>query len=345
MSLPTDIDVKLVVGSFQVARWNGYQIESDMATPADAFSLMAPNPGGYLSGKVHPEDAVRLLVDGELVCTGNLDEVRTDCDERGPIMEMIGRDRGRFLVDCSAPPLSLHGQTLKTLAEKLTGDWITKWEIEGAVKLQPVKRMKVDPGESPLDVLARFVDAAGCIIWLKEDGTGVIGRPNYKQPVDFELYRYLGSSPRRSKNNIVSGGLTDSSKDRFSELTVLASAAGSKTIYAAGASKLKTTARDSGITTHKPKVITGGAVNTAQAQARAGRLVDEGRFEGWQCNYIVKGHRNNDKLWRTNALCRLIDEVSGIDGEVCLVRRRRFVAGDRGKVTEVTLHRAGVWLA
>jgi len=342
MSVKTDSGAKLICGSIQIAKWSSYQVESDMLTPADAFSFGAPNPRAYLTGALHEEDEVRVFVDGELVCTGNLDEVREHGDRSGNTVECTGRDKGRFLVDCSALPVTIHGQTIKSLAEKLTAIWGIKWEIEGSVKLQPVKRMKVDPGESPMDVLIRFVDAAGCIIWFKEDGTGVIGKPNYKQAPEFELRRHR-SGTKRQLNNILSGGRTRNSRERFSEIAVLASGASPAAGYAAGASKINGQALDLAIR-NKPRILTGGALNMAQAKARAERMVQLGQFTGDTLDYVVPGHQNCGRLWRANSLCRVFDEVAGIDGELWLVRRRRFVGGDQGRQTELSLHPAGVWL-
>lgn len=370
MSARTNHEVRLIAAGRELTRWLSYEIDSDMMTPADAFHLAASNAGGVMVGVVEPEQEVRVVVDGAVVLLGRVDEVAYEGTADGATVQITGRDRGRYLVDCSAAVVSLQNQTLKTLAEALAGNgtaakpgpgWIPVWQVSGNRALPAVKKAKVDPGDSVLDVLTRYAEAAGMIIWLDEQGRGIIGRPDYTQKPLFSIYRYLPSSEMRSRNNTLSGTVTSSTRERFSQVAVLSQVAnrksaaglfsgGSRSLFSTrgrSASKLRGVALDAALVAanvHKPRCVTGQCANTAQCSAKATETVQRAQFEGWTATYTVKGHGQGDELWRVNTLCTLIDELAGVTGLRTLVSRRRFVGGERGQTTEITLHEAGVWL-
>jgi prophage tail gpP-like protein len=340
-------EVKLCAGSLELLA-KSYEIESDLMSPADAFSISVSNLTG-IAKELNEEDPVRVTVDGELVLVGNIDEL--DC--QGGELAITGRDRGRFLVDCSAAVVSLRGKTLLSLAERLTGAfdghqaWIPLWEQSPPGGVLPrIKKMKIDPGESIFDALTRFAKPARRLVWVTEDGKGVIGRPNYHQKPAYSLYRYGPESEYRCKNNIIQGGVRRSSRDRFASTTVLSSVSNSGSIFGGGASKLRGTATDDGIRTGKPKVMPGQAVDTAQAAILAQEEVEKAKYEGWVATYTVRGHGQGDELWKANRLCTLVDEPCGVEGGTYFVSRRRFRGGGAaGATTEVELHPAGVYLA
>jgi prophage tail gpP-like protein len=344
---------------FEIDRWKSYEIESNMLELADAFCLTAPNIDGEFAGKVLKEDEVQVVVDGETVLVGNVDEVRYDGSDDGSTVTISGRDKGRFLVDCCAQVVSLRGQTLQSLAERLTSDWIDTWETSGAVALPSVKRMKVEPSEKVLDCLMRFASIAKVLIWIREDGVGIIGKPDYSQAITHELYRYKRSSKLRSLNNVERGTVTESSRDQFSAITALTSAAntGGGGLFGGssgglfggggkGQSKIKGTALDATVPNNKWLAIAGStAKNAAQAKILAEEHRDLAAFRAWTGVYTVRGHKNRDELWRVNTLCSLVDELAGIAFGSYLVTRRRFMASEQGTSTEVELHPTGIYLA
>ncbi len=343
-------------GTVELAKWKSYEVEADLLTPADAFHFVASNIDGAMAKSVTPEDAVRVTVDGEAVMVGNVDEVSCDVTEEGSILEITGRDPGRFLVDCAAKPISLKGQSLMTLATKLAGAWVTTWlesSVTGAA-LARARKFKVDPGETVLDCLNRFAALAKVIIWLDEKGNGVIGRPNYHQKPLYSLYRYKESNPASGKNNVKRGRVTLSSRESFSQVICLSAVSNSGGLFGGGgggslwgtaASKLRGAATDSTVPTVKPKVISGNAKNAAQARLLAQEEIEKARFNAWKAVYTVPGHYNSGELWRINTLCTLVDEIAGIDGMTCYVVRRRFSCTDGESVlTEVELRKPGVYL-
>lgn len=343
--------------STYIDRWLSYEIDSDILSPCDAFHFTCPNIDGRMVGVIKPEDEITISVDNEIICTGIVDDVEYQGTENGAIVDIAGRDFARWLVDCAADVFSLKEQTLKTLAEKLTERWGLIWSVSGNPTLPRVKKMKIDPGETIMDVLTRFAEPAKCIVWMSPDGTGVIGKPDYDQEVSYKLCRYKRSSQMRNRNNIIDGSLRKSTRERFSSITVLSSVSNtaqgglwgssSGSLFGSSgssASKLKGTATDDEIK-DKPKIITyGNAANTSQAKTRAEEEIQRGKFGSLIGTYKTWGHKNEGKIWKVNTICSVVDEYSGLQGDPLFVTRRRFTCDAQGKQTEVELHPIDVFL-
>lgn len=344
----------------ELSKWKSYEVESDLLTPADAFHFVAPNINGEHAGEIIPEDTVRVTVDGEVVAVGNVDDVAYEVTDEGSTLSIAGRDPGRFLADCSARVVRLQGKTLEDLARILAEEWVPIWMTNqiGSTALPRAKKFKVDPGETVLDCLNRFAAQAKVLIWIDEQGRGVIGRPNYRQAPSFALYRYLPDSPNASRNNVLTGRIALTSRESFSTVTCLSAVSNSGSgggLFGGGGgglfggghgkskSKLRGTATDRSVRTHKPKVISGQAANTKQAQTLAEEEVQKAQFGSWRGIFTVPGHYNNGKLWSIDTLCTLTDEVSGFHGTYYVVRRR-FTGDSGGARTEVELRPKGIYL-
>jgi len=118
---------------------SGYSIESSLLSPADAFSVEVPNPGGKLAGKIAIYDECRVLVDDTVQMTGWIDDI----NDRPGVLELVGRDRFGQIVDCCAEPQTLAGLDLQQIAEKLAAPFVTEWRFdneENRAKLQTARR-------------------------------------------------------------------------------------------------------------------------------------------------------------------------------------------------------------
>lgn len=344
MAVDTESGVILRVGSTELSKWQSFAIESDILTPADAFNFRATNKGGEFAGLINPGDRVEVTVDGSKQMVGYVDDVICDCDEGGAFLDITGRDLFLFLVDCSAPAISLHNLTLKQLAERLTASWIDSWEVDSTITLPRVKKMKIEPGDSPLEVLQRFCEQAKVTMWLSPDGAGIIGKPNYNQPISNYLYRCVGASPYGNLNNIIRGPVTRTWREQFSTVTVGGSTANTKNIFGSGSSKFKAQALDGTVPIARPKNISSGNVaNTKQAKILADETVQKGQFESLKLEYTVAGFYNNNLLWAPDTLCAVKDEIAGID-DIYYLTRRRFYNDGQGNFTDIELHKKGVWL-
>ena len=96
--------IRLSIGGLAHETWDGWSIESDLLTPADAFELELHTKKATRLPEVIREGApCSLTLDGDRVLTGQIDEFEHDISRQGISMRINGRDRAAPLVDCSAP--------------------------------------------------------------------------------------------------------------------------------------------------------------------------------------------------------------------------------------------------
>lgn len=343
MTVSSNVDVKIRVGGEELSEWQSYSIESDLLTPADAFSFRAANHKGELTGLLSSGMTAEVEIDGEIQITGHVDEIEETADSSGAFVQITGRDLFHYLLDVSATPKTLHNKTLLTLAQYLSEGVIDTWETSTTITLPVIPTIKIEPGESKMDVLNKYAKKAKVLIWCKPDGTGVIDRPTYNQSALFFLRRYVTDSARKQENNIISGGVRDVISGRHSSITALATSANLKAIYGKGA-KYKGEVEDDTFPLTKPWIMSDGqAKNTTEARDAATLKMQEDIFEGWQANYTVKGHYNTDRLWQIDNLCDVYDECSSAKGVYYIVKRRFYDDGN-GKFTDVSLRKKDIYL-
>lgn len=356
MAANADSEVKVIVvdsdgNESEFSEWKNYAIESDIFTPADAFSFTASNMEGEMAGVINKGDLVKVLVDGNPEMVGHIDDVAYQTEPKDATVEYTGRDLFGFLVDCSAQPQSLKEQTLKTLAEKLTADWIIEWRVNNDVTLPRIKKMKIEPGENVLEVLQRFASKADMLVWLEPDGTGVIGKPDYTQTPLYNFYLFVDKSNAKL-NNVESSTVTQTWRDQFSSITVCGQSANSRSIWGKGGrSKFKAiSAIENELRVNRPLVMTDGdCASIKQAKQRANLEMARRRFESESLEYTVKGHYQLDafgvkQYFHADRLANVVDEPAGIE-DIYYITRRRFYGDESGQRTDLSLRQKGIYLA
>lgn len=341
MSAP---DVRLVVAGEDFGDWESFEVESDLLQPADAFSFVAANIGGSMAGKISKFDTVKVVVDSSLVMVGFVDDI-TYRDSR---INVVGRDNFGHLVDCSAAPKTYKNQTLLTMAQALGGRYVPSWQVRPGVTLPVHRWLKVEPGETIIDVLQRIAKKDGVLLWLDAQGVGQIGKPDYtSQPS--HVIRHYTTKPASGLNNVTSAEVRLSARGLYSQVTLLGASGNSAGRY--GKQSLqKQTDLDVGVPIVRELIVTDGDVKSIkEAKARATEEVDRRAFESTTLNYTSKGFKGEPapgqtaSLFETDQRVVVTDEPSGIDG-VYYLTRRRFKLGNDGHTTELELHEEG-WMA
>jgi prophage tail gpP-like protein len=114
-----------------IDNWLSYEVESDMFTFADAFTLRVAPTGEYLGFFRDAGHAVRIYYKNDLIMTGIIEATPNTVGDHGPQIELTGRDLGAYLVDDAAPLLDLSNQTLATIIERLIA--AHRSEINGVI--------------------------------------------------------------------------------------------------------------------------------------------------------------------------------------------------------------------
>lgn len=334
--MPAD-QVEIIIGNRAHSNWSRYEIDSDLLTPADEWSVSLDQAELQVPIEVRRGVAAQIRVGGELVMTGQVD-TRSHTVRKGMQgLDIRGRDGAAQLLDCSAPIFAAQELTLDQVVAKIVRPLgVTKVRIDADNKLGR-DRVAIEPGETGWGALQRAAEANGLWPWFEPNGTLVVGGPDYSTPaVDTLIMRRDGQG-----NNVVEASETDSLHERFSEVTVLGQA--HATSARSGRNDIKATVKDTGVSVYRPRlVIDHEATSTTIAAARARKVISDARVRGYSLSLVVRGHRaSNGVLWAPGQRVRALIEDLGIDG-VFFIMARRF--SGLPQMTTLSLREDGAWV-
>jgi prophage tail gpP-like protein len=247
VAVPED-PVKVVVDGLTFAEWQEVDIDSDVFTAADGFSLTGTVPSGANLSKFREGARVDVYVGPDRQMAGVIDEVDIDVSPQSLRISISGRDLGAYITDSETDALRFSNYTLESLAKKLLKP---EWGIKNVVvsnddnrkvqlgkhekerfkkgKPQPSRigarsvrpHTKVDVGQSVRQVLDQHCGRAGCAWWITAQGDLFIGRPQYEQDPVFSFQLYGLNSTSRGKNNVLGARVKRSMGERYSELVIV----------------------------------------------------------------------------------------------------------------------------
>ncbi len=348
----------LQIDGKRIENFLSYKVESDIYTADDAFTLELAQPETAIKAGQQCE----LWVNEQLELTGLIDRRVRRYDKQGLKLTVEGRDLMGLLVDshCETFP-TVQGKKLSELADMLLRDipFINRSQIiyqDEAARLKgklkgkkrtvdnplagfmdtPQKLAQIEPGMTVFEVLKIYAASRGLMFWNMTDGTMVFGRPRAKGEPQFTLT----TSRQGAANNATTCEEIDDISKRYSRVTVIGQQQGSNDIAATGIGT-KATAEDKQFPFRKPYVARDN--NDAQSPAlRARFLLEQQRHEGYRLTYTVPGHSQNGRNWQINELCRVKDEILGIDDVYLIYGRTLELSRDRGKTTTLKLGPPGL---
>lgn len=339
--------IRLAVGAHAHELWEGWSVESDLLTPADAFQLeLFTREPGPLPATLREGSPCTLSLGTDRVLTGVVDEVELDISRKGRTIRINGRDNAAVLVDCSTPFVAMREVGLADIIDKVVKPLgVVRVEIR-AEKIKTRKRIQVEPGQSAWEVLLQVAEANGLWPWMEPDGRLVIGGPNYTAPpVATLILRENGVG-----NNVEQLSLRRSLPGRFSQVTVLGQhgqydADG----YDTSRTKLKTVVRDDALAKRgifRPKVVIDSSCeNQDMASSRARKLLADSRLEGLEIRAIVMGHRaGNGAVWSPGQRVNVFSEPHGLNATYFLMSRTLRLTRREGAITELRLREDKTWV-
>ena len=355
--MPSD-NVTLEIAGQRIERFASYSAEADLYTADDAFSLELAAP----ELRITPGQWCKLYVNGEKELTGIIDKRSRKYDKGGSLtMRIEGRDLMGLLVDsCCEQFVSVQGKKLSELAALLlkTVPYINRKQIQyqenivGKLKGKkkavdtpmigyldtPQKISQIEPGMTVFEVLRTYSASRGLMFFALADGTFVFGRPKAKGEPVFTLT----CTKSGVGNNVLEGEEIDDISKRYSKVTVIGQQQGQDDM-GADATKITTkgVVADTEFPFYKPFVTRDN--NDSQSPALHARfLMEQQRHHGYQLHYKVQGHSQNGKNWQINELCRVRDEVLGIDGVYLIYGRTMERSKQEGTITRLKLGPPGL---
>ncbi len=347
--------VQLIIGDVAVENFVSYTMEADIYTADDAFSVELANPSVQIPGGKE----CKVRINGELELHGILDKITTGGDKSKNTLKVEGRDLMGLLVDAYAEEfIDLKGMKLKTLAErllkkipfinrkavdyqqnivgKLKGGKKGKSSVSIMDTAQTVSR--IEAGMTVFDVLKGYAASRGLLFFLEYEGDQakfIFGMPKAKGEPLFHLLRRKVDS---GGNNVISGEKVEDLSKRYRTVKVIGQQQGFDAISMT-AINAKGFAVDKTFPFEKTYVTKNN--NDAQSpKLHARMLMTKMRREGFRLSYKVAGHAQGKSNWKINELCRVTDEVLGIDGTF-LIYGRKFELSRQGATTMLELSHPG----
>ena len=339
--------IRLAIGGLAHDTWDGWSIESDLLTPADAFELELHTKNASRLPEVIKEGATcSLTLDGDRVLTGQIDEFEHDVSRRGISMRINGRDRAAPLVDCSSPFVSMREASLAQIIEQVVMP-LGAYQVEiRADKSKTRRRVQIEPGQTAWEALLQVAEANGLWPWVEPDGRLIIGGPDYTTaPVGVLVMQEDGVG-----NNVDRLSVRRSIANRYSQITVL----GQHGQYAndgldTARSHLRSQVQDETLARRgifRPKVVVdSSSENQDMATTRARKLLADSRLEGFEIRAVVKGHRaDNGQVWAPGQRVVVRSEPHGLNDTYFLMSRTLRLSRGEGAITELRLREDKMWV-
>lgn len=323
-------DLTLLVNGEAFSGWTAARVARGIDQLASAFDLELADRWLRSGVPVHDGDACSLLLNGEVVVTGYVDDVEVSYDAASHRLAIRGRDRSGDLVDCAAPAGHIIGQSLLEHAKTVCAPFGISVAVSGSVPGLTKKFESTVPqeGETAYERLDRLAKHRGVLLMADGKGDVVITRAG-TQRVPISLV--LG-------DNILSGSASTSQRDRFYKYTVKAQAPESDNLSGADASQAQATALDPHVRKQRETVIladeTADSADCAtrakwEASVRAGRAL--------RAVYRVAGWTYDGRtLWPINHRVPVNDPFAGIARDLLIVSIT-YSLDDAGEQTELTV--------
>ena len=314
------------------------QVTRQMDAIAGTFSLALADKwiGGAQALPIAAGMACQILIGGEQVIDGYIDQIRPSFSATAHGISVTGRDRSADLVDCAAihSPGQWLNCTVLQLAQALASPFGVNVTAEGDVGA-PIASFKLEEGETAFEALDRALrqrelmacpDGKGGIVLLKA-GAGT------------------ASGSLRQRENILSAEGQFDMADRFSDYIVKGQKPGTDKGWGKDACAVRGQYRDQAVQRYRPMLIraeqSGDSSNAHQRAAwecsvRAARAVTvTATVQGFRQQGV--GREQSGPLWQLN-------QMADVDLPYLRISQRLLVAGvefrrdaTSGSTTRLTL--------
>ena len=318
--------------------WTTVRVAKGLQNPAGAFDLTyaARRADGQPPQGIKAGAACRVLIGGEAVIGGYVDQHDGEVDARAVRLTVRGRDRAADLVDCSAlnAPGSWRNRTLAQIAQDLVAPFGLSAEL-AADPGEPFKSFALQQGETVWEALERLTKFRGLMVTSDGDGAIRLIRPGARR---------AGFSLSIGEQILAAAGGVDMT-DRFARYVVKGQAAGDEEVNGRAASGPSAEAADPGARAGRTLLIVAEEQATlASLKTRAGweANVRAARSEGWRVT--VQGWRDpSGALWAADLVVPMRAAEIGLDGDQLVVDVAFSLDPEGGSLTELTCAPPGAW--
>jgi len=333
MAIPSSGIGELRLGGRYYGGWTKLSVTRSIEQIAGSFDLEVTErwAGQATARAIVPGEACEVLLDGETVIDGYIDDVLPEYDAENHTVRIAGRDKTGDLVDCSAVYKTgqWHSVTLDTLARDLIAPFGIGLVIDTEVGAA-FSSYSIQEGETVFECLERAARMKAVLLVSDAQGNLVITRAG-DQVVGVQLVE---------GQNILAASGQFGWKDRYSTYTVKGQVKADDDFFGENAAQPKGVAIDDTINRYRPLVVLAeehGHGATLKDRAEWERSVRMGR--GNRGAVTVQGWRRPDgALWQPNTLVPVRSPMLSLDAPMLIVGCT-WRLDERGTTTQLTIAR------
>ena len=342
--MPDNSGITLLVNGMRYSGWLGLGVERAIDRLGSHFSITVTEAwsGQDVPWQIGRFDGCQILIDGQVVLTGYVDDYAPSYDAQSHTVTISGRSKTQDLVDCS-PDISsgqFKGYTLGAIATSVCA-LFKIGTVQETDTSQTFPDATLQRGETGFTFLERLGRLAGVLLTDDELGNLVLTRTGTKRAggslvhgVNILRARGKLSADKRFSHTIVKGQRAIGSAAGQSE-----SGGGGDADPAPVATNLRAVALDRLVPRYRPKVCMAEAQQDAAAmQQRANWMRNYAFGRSTECEIDVLDYYDADgALWRINRLIGVSDPWLQIDQDL-LIAGVSFRIDDRGgRITTLRL--------
>lgn len=301
-------EVTLQVDSREFGGWTGVRISQSLNNACSDFELSCAL-GDDETFSVRPDAPCRILVDGELILTGNLDGWSdVDTKDGGRILTVPGRSKTADLVDCAAPhkPGEWNNRKLEDIARALAAEYGVDVIVEGSTGAK-IERHVIEVGETVHQSVSRLAAMRGFLVTDNPQGNYVLTHAG-SDTIDGRI--------KRGVTGIKRGGLVLQTGQLYSDYVCKGQRGGNDNDYGATVSEGGALVQLAVLQRKRTTIITPEHEAdrercrlraTWEACTRLGQAISlEYELEGWRTE--------SGALWTINKMVPIEDLKRGVDG-------------------------------
>lgn len=333
-------DVRLRIDSVDYSGWTRVRMVRSIETIAGTFELGITDRWPESEGRrpIRPGQSCAVLLEGEPVIGGYVDEVEPRYDAQTREVTVHGRDATGDLVDCSAEPPGAWkaGYDVLTLIRALCKPFDIDVRTSGSERAGAGLDLgllhapfEITSGEAVFDALERLARMHALL--LVSDGLGGL--------VVTRAGTHSVATVLQRGANILRCDATSSAKGLFSLYTVRGQKPDPASVLGRALVEPQGTADDETVGRYRPLVVVAEEpvdIATCRQRAEWERAVRVGR--SLRIAVTVQGWTHADGLWQPNTRVHLRDDWLGMDAEL-LISQVSYLLDEGGTRTELELTR------
>lgn len=332
-------DITLLVDGQAYGGWERMEIQRSIEQMAGTFALQVTTKWDGQSEPYQLREGLpcSVLIGGETVITGYIDDYAPECDPDSSTINIHGRDKTADLVDCAAIHRSgqWHNVGLAQIVQDIARPFGIGVVVDDSAELgDKFKSFALEEGETAFCAIDRACRMRAVLCTSTPAGDVLLTRASDE---DSGVQLIEGVNMKRF-------GARHSWRERYSAVTVKGQAKGDDDESGATVAHGKAQATDAEINRYRPMIVVaehGAGIKSLTDRARWEVQVRMGRGKRGHCTVVgwrVAGDGQAGRLWQPNTLVYIDSPRLNLAADMLIVGCT-YHKSERGTTTELTFAR------